>query len=178
MCVLGELAEHDVSILELAAVKGMFSVLVDEPVSYVNAPVLATDRGVATGLATEGEYEGPPRAGHRECLLHRRHPGARVRHGRGVRDEPKLVEIDHAELDVPVSDHLLVFRYADRPGVVGAVGGVLGEAGVNIANMQVSSREDSATMVLTVDSDVADDVVAQMARCHRGRCRAPVDLSA
>ena len=77
-----------------------------------------------------------------------------------------------------MSDHLLVFRYADRPGVVGAVGGVLGEAGVNIANMQVSSREDSATMVLTVDSDVADDVVAQMADAIGADVARSVDLSA
>lgn len=178
VCVLGELAEHEVSILELAAVKGMFSVLVDEPVSYVNAPVLATDRGVATGLATEGEYED-----HRALVTVSASctDGTLVRVSGtvvGVRDEPKLVEIDHAELDVPVSDHLLVFRYADRPGVVGAVGGVLGEAGVNIANMQVSSREDSATMVLTVDSDVADDVVAQMADAIGADVARSVDLSA
>lgn len=158
--VLGELAEHDVSILELAAIKGMFTVLIDEPVSYVNAPVLAADRGVESSLTAEGEYDD-----HRalvkvsvSCSDGGRFSVAGT--VSGLRDEPKLVEIDGADVDVPVSEHMLVFRYADKPGVVGAVGGGLGDAGVNIANMQVSRTLEAVTMVLSVDSSVDDAVVA------------------
>ena len=54
---LGEISAFDVNVLELAVLKGMFSVLIDDPVSYVNAPVLAADRGVETALVTEGDSE-------------------------------------------------------------------------------------------------------------------------
>ncbi|MCB0916463.1 MAG: phosphoglycerate dehydrogenase [Actinobacteria bacterium] len=175
--VLGELAEFDVSILELAAVKGMFSVLIDEPVSYVNAPVLAGDRGVETSLATEGEYDD-----HRALVK----VGVSCSDGYrlsvagtvvGLRDEPKLVEIDDAAVDVPVSEHMLVFRYPDKPGVVGMVGGGLGDAGVNIANMQVSRTDDAVTMVLSVDSTVSDDVVETIAAGIDASIGRAVDLA-
>ncbi len=174
--VLGELAEFDVSILELAAVKGMFSVLIDEPVSYVNAPVLAGDRGVETSLVTEGEYDD-----HRALVkvAVSCSDGCRLSVAGtvvGLRDEPKIVEIDDATVDVPVSEHMLVFRYADRPGVVGVVGGGLGEAGVNIANMQVSRTDDGVTMVLSVDTSVADDVVATIAEGIGASIARAVDL--
>jgi D-3-phosphoglycerate dehydrogenase len=94
----------------------------------------------------------------------------------GLRDEAKLVEIDDADVDVPVSAHMLVFRYADRPGVVGAVGGGLGEAEINIANMQVSRAEEAVTMVLSVDSTVPDDVVAQIGEAIGASVACAVDL--
>ncbi len=176
--VLGEIAEFDVSILELAAVKGMYSLLVDEPVSYVNAPVLAADRGVETGLNTEGDYED-----HRALVRVRLSctDGQAVQVAGtvvGLHDEPKIVEINGAELDVPVSDHLLVFQYADRPGVVGSVGQVLGGAGINIANMQVSRGTDAATMVLTVDSSVPDADVAAITATIGATVGRAVDLGA
>jgi D-3-phosphoglycerate dehydrogenase len=76
----------------------------------------------------------------------------------GPRHIAKIVEVDGFDVDVPVSDHMAFLRYQDRPGVVGTVGRILGEAGVNIGGMQVS-RDDSgqALTVLTVDSTIAPD---------------------
>ena len=160
---MGEIATEDVAILELAALKGMFSVLIDDPVSYVNAPVLASDRGVESSVTTEGEYND-----HRSLVVVSVScsDGCSMRVAgtvTGIRDDEKLVELDHAEVDVPLSDHLVVFRYPDRPGVVGAVGNALGLADINIANMQVSRLDDDVTMVLSVDSAVGDDVVENIA---------------
>ena len=159
---MGEIAAEDVSVLELAALKGMFSLLIDDPVSYVNAPVLAADRGVESSITTEGEYND-----HRSLLVVSVacSDGCSMRIAgtvTGVRDDQKLVELGGAEVDVPFSDHLVVFRYPDRPGVVGAVGNALGLANINIANMQVSRVDDDVTMVLSVDSAVTDDVVANI----------------
>ena len=60
----------------------------------------------------------------------------------------------------------MVLRYSDRPGVVGAVGGALGDAGVNIGGMQVSREAvgGRAVMVLTVDASVGAEVLAAIAR--------------
>jgi D-3-phosphoglycerate dehydrogenase len=130
-------------------------------VSYVNAPVLAADRGVETALVTEGDSPD-----HRSMV--------RVRlacaNGRsmvvagtvfGARDTEKLVEIDGLDLDLPISAHMLVFGYEDKPGVVGVVGQVLGAASVNIANMQVcrDGASGGALIALTVDSAVDQGTV-------------------
>lgn len=158
---LGEISAFDVSVLELAALKGMFSVLVDDPVSYVNAPVLAADRGVRTTLVTEGDSED-----HRSMVRVRMACAdgqAMVVAGTvfGARDSEKLVEVDGLDLDLPVSEHMLVFRYEDKPGVVGTVGQVLGDAGVNIAHMQVcrAAAGGLALVALTVDSAVGTPLV-------------------
>lgn len=153
---LGEVVEHDVRVLELSALKGVFSKLTDDPVSFVNAPVLAEQRGVEVVLSTDRTSDD-----HRSLLrvTLTQTDGSTVAVAgtvAGQRHTPKLVEIDGFDIDVPVSEHMVIFRYADRPGVVGIVGQVLGDAGVNIGGMQVG-RDDSghAIIVLTVDSEVA-----------------------
>ncbi len=162
---LGEISAADVSVLELAVLKGMFSVLVDDPVSYVNAPVLAADRGVEATLVTEGDSPD-----HRSLVRIR----LACSDGRslvvagtvaGPRDTEKLVAIDDLDLDLPLSEHMLVFAYEDKPGVVGVVGQVLGAAGVNIANMQVGrdAATSQALIALTVDSAVDAATVEKIA---------------
>ena len=82
----------------------------------------------------------------------------------GPRHIEKLTEIDGFDVDVQPIAHMAFFRYEDRPGVVGIVGRVLGDAGVNIAAMQVSRREagGEALMVLTVDSAIPSDPLADI----------------
>jgi D-3-phosphoglycerate dehydrogenase len=85
----------------------------------------------------------------------------------GLRAEPRLVQIDGHTLDVPPSDHLLVVRNDDRPGVIGRVGTVLGDAGVNIADMDVgrSSKGESALMVIATTQAVPAEVVEALRAC-------------
>ena len=174
---LGEIADHDVRVLELSALKGVFQMLVHDPVSFVNAPVLAEQRGVEVALTTDRTSED-----HRSLLrvTLTQTDGSKVSVAgtvTGARDTAKVVEVDSFDVDVPVSQHMAFFRYHDRPGIVGVVGRVLGEAGVNIGGMQVS-RDDSshALIVLTVDSaipaDRLDAIVAEIG-AHSGKA---VDL--
>jgi len=174
---LGEIADHDVRVLELSALKGVFQMLVHDPVSFVNAPVLAEQRGVEVALTTDRTSE------HYRSLLRvtlTQTDGTKVTVAgtvAGARDVGKLVEVDTFDVDVPVSDHMAFFRYHDRPGVVGVVGRVLGEASVNIGGMQVSRDEGGhALIVLTVDSAVPSDridaIVAEIG-AHSGKA---VDL--
>ena len=78
----------------------------------------------------------------------------------GIRKVEKIIAIDNFDLDLPPTDNLLFLRYADKPGVVGAVGNALGTAKIIIAGMQVAreSAGGSALMALTVDSAVTDAV--------------------
>lgn len=84
----------------------------------------------------------------------------------GIRKVEKIIAIDGFDLDLPPTDNLLFLRYADRPGVVGAVGNALGDAKINIAGMQVARNTagGEALMALTVDSPVSKDVAAKVAK--------------
>jgi D-3-phosphoglycerate dehydrogenase len=162
--VRGELAALDVTVLQLAALKGAFDGVVEEHVSYVNAPVLAGERGVAVDLVVGGES-----ADHRNLVTVR---GA-LSDGRAVsvsgtlsgpKDVAKLVEVDGYDVDLQPSRHLAFFRYHDRPGVVGELGRILGERGINIAGMQVSRdvAGGHALIALTVDSPLGGEVVEEI----------------
>ena len=177
--VRGEVAELDVRVLELAALKGVMQGLVHDPVSYVNAPVLAQQRGVEVALTTDRDSED-----HRNLVRVRLtlNDGTWVSvagTAAGPKGIHKLVEVDRFDIDVPISEHMAFFRYHDRPGIVGTVGRILGEANVNIGGMQVSPDEagEHAVIVLTVDqavsSDVLDRIVAEIG-AHTGRS---VDLA-
>ncbi len=159
--VRGEVADLDVRVLELGALKGLIQGLVHDPVSYVNAPVLAQQRGVEVALTTDKDSDD-----HRNLVRVRLtlSDGAWVSVAgtvSGPKDVAKLVEVDRFDVDVPISEHMVFFRYHDRPGVVGTVGRILGEADVNIGGMQVSREEsgEHSVIVLTVDQAVPADVL-------------------
>jgi D-3-phosphoglycerate dehydrogenase len=170
--VRGEIAREDVKILELAALKGVFTDVVPESVSYVNAPVIAADRDVEVRLITDEES-----ADYRNIITVRGTlPDGRVHSVSGTlvgpRHGEKLVEVDGYDIEVQPTEHMVFLRYADRPGIVGIVGRILGEAAVNIAGMQVSrdARGGEALVGMTVDSavpsDVLDRIVAEIGAQH------------
>ena len=162
--VLGEVAKQDVRVLELAALKGMFGQLVEEAVSYVNAPVMAKARGVSVTLNSDADS-----ADDRSIVrvkvtqvdgVQRTVAGTVV----GRRDEARLVQIDDFDVEVAITDHMAFIGYIDRPGVVGALGHILGEANINIAGMQVgrTAAGGGALTVLTVDSAVPAATIEQI----------------
>lgn len=160
--VRGELAAHDVGVLRLAALRGLFAAVVAEPVSYVNAPLLADERGLAVELRTCAESPD-----HRSVLtlggvLGDGSPVSVSGTLSGPRMVEKLTAVDGLGIDVPPAEHLLFLRYTDRPGVVGRVGALLGNAGVNIAAMQVARSQagGETLMALTIDTAVPAEVVA------------------
>lgn len=160
--VRGEITEHDVSIWELAALKGLFTDITEDPVTYVNAPLIAKERGCESRLVTDANSE----AFRNVTTLHGTLADGTVVSVSGTLTGPKMVQkiigVGGYDLEVPLSQHMAFFSYVDRPGVVGALGRLLGDADVNIAAMQVS-RDDArgtALVALTVDSAIPDDVIA------------------
>jgi D-3-phosphoglycerate dehydrogenase len=92
----------------------------------------------------------------------------------------KLVGIDEHPLEIAFGDHLLVMRYSDRPGVIGVLGGMLGQSGVNIAGMVVGRDEvgGRAVSVLTLDGVVPADLVAALRTAIQADRLVYADLSA
>ena len=163
--VRGEVTAHDVSVLQLAALKGVFADVVEEQVTFVNAPALAEERGVEVSLTTDADSPD-----YRSLFTVRGvlPDGSTVSVAgtlTGPRQVEKITEVDGFDVDINPAEHLVFLRYADRPGIVGTVGAALGEAQVNIAGAQVSrtSQGGDALMVLTVDSAVPLDVLSGIA---------------
>ena len=159
--VRGEIVEFDVSVLKLAALKGIFTNIVSESVSYVNAPLLAEQRGLDVRLITDAESSD-----YRNVLTLRGalSDGSQISVSgtlTGTKQIEKIVEINGYDVEVPIADHLIVMIYTDRPGIVAVYGREFGEAGINIAGMQISRREagGQALSVLTVDSPVPEGLL-------------------
>jgi D-3-phosphoglycerate dehydrogenase len=162
---LGALVEQDTRVLTLAALKGMLGPVCHEPVTYVNAPLLAAERGIEITesktrhsrdwvnlIALSGEgSRGPVGVA-----------GTTV----GPRDHERLVAINGIAVDMAPTSRMAFLFYEDRPGVIGRVGTLLGESGVNIASMQVGRRKQGgeALMALTVDAGIPAGVLDRVER--------------
>ena len=155
----GEIGEYDSRILTLSVLKGFFGAVSDEPVTFVNAPQLAKSAGVEV-------RETSSRESHDFVNLVTLRGGGHSIAGTltGRRSEPRLVMIEDHTTDVPPADNMLVVRNDDRPGVIGLVGTVLGNAGVNIDDMDVgrSQMPGSALMVIAPSGPVAETVLDEL----------------
>jgi D-3-phosphoglycerate dehydrogenase / 2-oxoglutarate reductase len=177
--VRGEITVHDVKVLELAALKGVYSSVVEESVSYVNAPLLAAERGTEVRLVTD-----PDSPDHRNLITIRGTlaDGSRVSVSGtlvGIHQRERLVEVNGYDIEVEPTDHLAFFTYEDRPGMVGTVGRILGEAEVNIAGMQVSrqTKGGQALVALSVDSAIPAETLGEIEAAIDATSIRPVDLT-
>ncbi len=158
----GEIAGYDTRILTLSVLKGFFSARHSDAVTYVNAPQIAASQNVAvketlvSGAGANSDYVNliTLRAGSHSIAA------TLV----GPRRQARIVMVDDHMTDVPPSEHMLVVRNDDRPGVIGLVGTLLGTHNVNIADMDVgrSDLPGTALMVISPTAEVADEVLAEL----------------
>ena len=159
VCVEGDIAGYDTRILDLAVLKGFFASITEDPVTYVNAPQMAKDAGLEVrevNSATSPDYVN---------LLTVRGGGHSIAATlSGPKAEQRIVNIDSVPFDVPPADHMVVITNDDRPGVIGIMGSLLGEAGVNIADMAVSRvpDTDNAVMLIAPTARVDDAVLDEL----------------
>ncbi|MFN6120931.1 MAG: phosphoglycerate dehydrogenase [Actinomycetes bacterium] len=145
VCCDGDIAGYDTRIVTLAATKGYFSHVSDEQVTYVNAPQLAKDHGLEvrdTNCATAADFVN---------LITIRGGGHSISGTIvGKRAEQRIVAIDDHSFDVPPAANMLVVKNDDRPGVIGLVGTLLGDAGINSADMDVGRAAEPGTAVMLI----------------------------
>jgi D-3-phosphoglycerate dehydrogenase len=159
----GRLAQYETRQLLLSALKGLLARTVEQPVTLVNAPMIAEERGMelvehksetSTAAYTSLLTVSVEAAG-----------GALNLAGTCFEDqELRIVAIDDLDIDLKPAERLLLMYYPDQPGKVGKFGTILGEAGINIANMSVGRREKRgrAVVALTVDDPVPPAVLARL----------------
>jgi D-3-phosphoglycerate dehydrogenase len=159
----GRLAERDTRILTVAALNGAFQGRVEQQVNYVNAPLVAAERGIEvreesrpasrdfTSLVSVTAVTGQDALTVAGTTIGREH-------------EPRLVRALDYEIEIELASLMLFVVNEDRPGVIGRLGTILGEAAINIANMAVSRnrRSAKALMVLTLDSPIPDELLEQL----------------
>lgn len=160
---VGRIAEADTRVLTLAAVKGALTGVVHEPVSYVNAPAIARERGLEVSEARSPESQDYVNL----VVVRASTETGDVAVGGtlvGPRNAERLVRVYDFDIDIAPAEHMVFFRYEDRPGVIGAVGTILGEAGINVASMEVGRKEAGglALMCLTMDSPIPPEVLERI----------------
>lgn len=171
----GAIAEHDTRVLALSALKGMLSAVVHEPVTFVNAPLMAEERGI--GYTEEKSQTG--RAYVNEIEI----SGAGVGVSGtvvGRRNEERITGVYDFKLEMAPGRYMCFLRYDDRPGVIGAIGTILGEHGINIADMHVGRRElgGEALMALSVDQPMSPEIVESLAKGSGAKDARFIDLGA
>jgi D-3-phosphoglycerate dehydrogenase / 2-oxoglutarate reductase len=156
----GRLAGQDTRILGIAVLVGILSGHTEEPVNLVNGPHMAEERGIElteTRDATSEDFT--------ELVVVRLHAGEKsvevAGTGVGLRNIPYLARVWGEDFYLPFADHLAIFRYTDQPGMIGRVGTIFGEEGVNIVSAAVGAEPegDTAVMALTTDAPVHQSTI-------------------
>jgi D-3-phosphoglycerate dehydrogenase len=177
--VRGELAGEDVEVLRLSALRGLFSAVIEDQVTFVNAPAIAEERGVAADISTATESPN-----HRSVVDVRAvaADGSVVNVAgalSGPQQVEKIVQINGRNFDLRAHGIYLVINYADQPGALGKIGTLLGTAGVNIQAAQLSEDAEGpgATILLRLDRDVPAEVRAEIGSAVAANKLEVVDLS-
>jgi D-3-phosphoglycerate dehydrogenase len=160
---LGGLAGYETGVLTVAVLKGFFEKVVFEPVNYINAPLFAKDRGIAV-RETKSEQT---RDYVNLIMVRGRREGDEVAVGGtlvGLSNAERFVHVYEYDIDLGPSQYMAFFRYADIPGMIGKVGTILGNSGINIAHMQVGRRKigGEAVMGINVDIPIPEEVMEEI----------------
>jgi D-3-phosphoglycerate dehydrogenase / 2-oxoglutarate reductase len=155
----GALSQYDTRLLTVAALNGGFEGRTDQPVNYVNAPLVAAERGIDVAeerKRSSRDFTNLVRVAVDDVQV----AGTTI----GREHRQWLVSALGFELEMELAPLLVFLRYDDVPGVIGRVGTLFGEAGVNIANMTVSRtrRGGKALMALSIDSEAPQELVARL----------------
>jgi D-3-phosphoglycerate dehydrogenase len=156
----GRLADQDTRILGIATLVGILSGHTEEPVNLVNGPHMAEERGIELTETRDTVSED-----FTELVVVRLHTGDEAVEVAGTcvgpRNIPYLARVWAEDFYLPFAEHLTIFRYTDQPGMIGRVGTIFGEEGVNIVSAAVGAEPegDTAVMALTTDAPVNQSTV-------------------
>jgi D-3-phosphoglycerate dehydrogenase len=170
----GEIADYDCRVLTLSILKGVLAPVVAEPVSFVNAPQIAEQRGISVRETKSSEA-----LDYVNLIVVRGDQGTHVAATLfGKQQAPRIVGIDGHSVDLPPAQHMLVVHNDDSPGMIGRVASVLGSAGLNISNMDVgqSPSGEAALMVIATETTVPPAVVEEITRQAGVQSARAIDL--
>ena len=159
----GEIAEYDCSLLTAAVLTAFLTRFSTDRLSPVNARAVAAARGITVieqRTTRAGEFSNL-------ITLSAEGDGKTTRVGATLLlNEAHVVRLDDFRIDVVPQGSFLMSWHADRPGVIGAIGTLLGRSNINIASMQVGRNHPrgDAVMILSIDDPVSDPILAEIRR--------------
>jgi len=161
----GEVARYEVEPITIAALKGILDPILEGVVNYVNAPVIARERGIKVN---ESRSDSP---GDFASMINLRVKiGDATREVSGAlfgKNDPRIVRIDGFYLEAVPEGHILILENLDKPGVIGNIGSLLGQRRINIARMQLGRQEGEkgkAIALLHLDQPAGEETIQQLRR--------------
>ena len=158
----GDIARYDTRLLDVSAQKGLLAPMVHEPLSFVNTPIIAREKGFKVETSRSPESSDYTSL----VVLRLENEKESVVSGTlvGRRMRPRLVGVLGFDVDIEPERHMLFIRNEDVPGMIGKVGTALGSHNINIGNMAVGRGEPGsrAVMAVTVDEPVPQEVIEDL----------------
>jgi D-3-phosphoglycerate dehydrogenase len=157
----GDIAKENTDPIKVAVLSGLLETLTDERITIVNADIVARSRGLRISEEKDITCENYPSMLTVELDTT---SGRTLVGGASLRGRAHLTRVNDYWLEIEPSDSYMLFtEHKDRPGMIGAVGTIIGSAGINISQMQVSrgvQRGGKAMMVLCLDEPLTPE-------CHQ-----------
>jgi D-3-phosphoglycerate dehydrogenase len=158
----GDILAHHLAPISIALLKGLLTPILHEGINYINAPIVARERGIKVLEVRSTEAKAY------SSLI-----SLTVRTDRAEgsvagtifgRTDPRIVRVNRFRVEIIPEGNMLVLSNHDQPGVVGNIGGILGKNAINIAQMHLSRQlvDQQALMVLSTDSPVPDAVMTEI----------------
>jgi len=160
----GDVAESSLGLIKAGVLKGVLSETSTDPVNFISAPVLATEKGLAVY-----EERGGPGGNYTNSLKVRYEAGGKLKEVEGSvvgRSQIRLTMMDGFRFEVKPEGHLLIYSNLDKPGILARVGGILSRYEVNIAGVSLGRSEEGgvALTVMNLDGTIPEKAMAELAR--------------
>ncbi|MBU4305064.1 MAG: phosphoglycerate dehydrogenase [Candidatus Omnitrophica bacterium] len=161
----GEVANHEVAPITIALIKGLLSCSLGDSVNYVNASLIARERGITVSETKVLECDQFPNLIKIEVETSK--GNSLVAGTLFTSNKPRIIKIDEFYIDTIPEGTILITRNIDSPGIVGKIGTVLGDNGINIAAMNFgrTGPGGESMVALNVDDDISDAVVEKIKQC-------------
>jgi len=158
----GEILRHEIKPLTIALLKGLLEPILEREVNFINAPLIAEERGIEV---TESKVSKVEDFANLIVVETTTEKGGNIVAGTILgRKEPRLVRIGEFDLDVIPEGYMLLCSNLDKPGVIGKIGTMLGNRNINIAGMQVGRKTvgGKALTIINVDCDISKEVLKEI----------------
>jgi D-3-phosphoglycerate dehydrogenase / 2-oxoglutarate reductase len=155
----GDVSNLKLEPVTLAALKGLLTPMIQENVNYVNAPLIAKDRGIEVKVSKSSDTRE-----YTSLITIKVKAGAKELTVSGTlnsKKEPRIIQVDDFPMETVPEGDMLVLMNNDKPGVIGGIGTLMGQSGVNIARMQFGRDKQGglAMSIVSVDSPISDELM-------------------
>lgn len=159
----GKITEYNLAPLTTAAVKGLLTPILQDDVNFINAPVIAAERGIKVVETKTGQTEDFSTL--ISITVHSAEGEQIVSGTIFGKNRPRILRINHFFLEAMPEGHLLLINNEDIPGAIGLVSTILGNHTINIDSMQVIQdqwKKQNAMMLLATNPEVSDAVIEEL----------------